>query len=67
MPRPGPRRPLVGIKISEEGRRHIQELADVETDGNLSRMIRKLLAEAVAARQKIGSRVELTRIIEEKR
>ena len=51
MPRPGPRRPLVGIKISEEGRQHIQQLADVETSGNLSEMIRKLLAEAVAARQ----------------
>ncbi len=65
MPRPGPRRPLVGIKISEEGRRHIQQLANVETDGNLSEMIRKLLAEAVDAREKHG-RAELARILEEK-
>jgi hypothetical protein len=51
MPRPGPRRPLIGVKISDEGRQHLQRLADVETDGNLSEMIRKLLSEAVAARQ----------------
>lgn len=52
MPRPGPRRPLVGVRLSDEGRKYIEQLAAVETDGNLSEMIRKLLAEAVAARQK---------------
>lgn len=65
MPRPGPKRPLVGMRLSDDGRKYIEQLAAQETDGNLSEMIRKLLAEAVAVRQKTG-RVELARIIEEK-
>jgi hypothetical protein len=52
MPRPGPRREPVPLRLSPAGRQAVQELADKETDGNLSEMIRKLLAEAVAARQR---------------
>lgn len=51
MPRPGPRRPLVGVRLSDEDRKHIEQLAGQEADGNLSEMIRRLLSEAVAARQ----------------
>jgi hypothetical protein len=51
MPRPGPRRPLVGVRLSDEGRAYIERMAERETDGNLSEMIRKLLGEAVTARR----------------
>lgn len=50
MPRPGPQRGLVGVKMSDEGERAIQELADAEAGGNKSEMIRRLLSEALAAR-----------------
>jgi hypothetical protein len=50
MPRPGPRRGLVALKLSAEGRHAVEELAAKETGGNLSEMIRKLLSEAMAAR-----------------
>jgi hypothetical protein len=45
------RRNFVGIRLTEDGRAHIQLLADRETGGNFSQMIRTLLAEAVAARK----------------
>jgi len=51
-PRPGPRRLYVGVRLSPAGLEAIEKLAAAETDGNLSEMIRKLLAEAVAARQR---------------
>lgn len=51
MPRPGPRRTMVGVKLSEEGIAYIDELAAAEKV-NRSEMIRRLLAEAVAARRK---------------
>ena len=51
MPRPGPRRPLVALRISTEGLAYIDQLAAGEGI-NRSEMIRRLLAEAVAARQK---------------
>lgn len=51
MPRPGPRRKAYAIRLSDNGVAAIQELADKETGGNLSEMARKLLAEAIAARQ----------------
>ena len=51
-PRPGPRRPLIAIRLSESGLSYIDELAEEEADGNRSEMIRHLLAEAVTARQK---------------
>jgi len=54
-PRPGPRRPVLGLRLSDEDRKYIEGLAERETDGNLSEMIRRLLAEAVTARQKTAS------------
>lgn len=51
MPRPGPRRGLNAIRLSVEGEKAIQALADAETDGNKSEMIRRLLSEALAARE----------------
>jgi hypothetical protein len=50
MPRPGPRREYVGVRLSPSGLEAIEKLAAAETEGNLSEMIRKLLGEAVAAR-----------------
>lgn len=52
MPRTGPRRKAVGVKLSDDGRAYIEELAAKEADGNLSEMIRILLKEALAARTK---------------
>jgi metal-responsive CopG/Arc/MetJ family transcriptional regulator len=52
MPRPGPRRPLVAIRLSAEGLEFIDQLAEQETEGNRSEMVRRLLLEAVTARQK---------------
>ncbi|HEX5347831.1 MAG TPA: CopG family transcriptional regulator [Pseudonocardiaceae bacterium] len=45
MPRPGPRRPLVAIRLSDEGRDHIDKLA-AERGANRSEMIRVMLAYA---------------------
>lgn len=53
MPRSGPRRPNIGVRLSAEGVAYIDELAKVEKV-NRSEMIRRLLAEAVAARRKAG-------------
>jgi hypothetical protein len=50
MPRPGPRRGLKAIRVSDEGDQAIQDLADVEAGGNWSEMARRLLSEALAAR-----------------
>jgi len=51
MPRPGPRRPIVAVRLSEQGIAAVDKLA--ETEGvNRSEMIRRLLSEAVAARGK---------------
>lgn len=47
MPRPGPRRPLIAIRISEEGRAHIDKRA-AEEGINRSEMIRRLLAYAAS-------------------
>ncbi|MGH3942493.1 MAG: hypothetical protein ACRDTG_28495 [Pseudonocardiaceae bacterium] len=51
MPRPGPRRQAIAIRLSAEGLAVVKDLAERETGGNLSEMCRKLLSEAVAARQ----------------
>jgi hypothetical protein len=56
MPRPGPRRPLVGVRLNAEGLAYIDLLAEQETDGNRSEMVRILLGEAVTARQKRAAR-----------
>jgi len=46
MPRPGPRRPLVAIRLSERGIAHIDQRAKEETDGSRSEMMRRMLAYA---------------------
>ena len=46
MPRPGPRRPLVAIRLSESGIAHIDQRAAAEADGVRSEMIRRMLAYA---------------------
>lgn len=51
MPRTGPRRKAIAVRLHDDGIDAIQELADREVDGNFSEMVRKLLAEAVAARR----------------
>lgn len=54
MPRPGPARAFVGVRLSSEGLAQVQALAAKETEGNTSMMIRKLLSEALAARARRG-------------
>lgn len=62
MPRTGPRRPTVTIRLSAEGIAAIDRLALAEgltiRDGepNRSEMIRRLLSEAVTARSKGANR-----------
>jgi hypothetical protein len=51
MPRPGPRRRAVPLRLSEAEEAPVREIADCEHDGNLSEAIRILLVEAVAARR----------------
>lgn len=46
MPRPGPRRPARTIRLSEDGIAHIEQRAAEEAGGNLSEMIRRMLAYA---------------------
>lgn len=43
MPRPGPRRPLVALRMSDEGIAHVDKLA-AEAAVNRSEMIRRMLA-----------------------
>ncbi len=38
------------VRLSPAGLARVKELAEVETEGNVSQMIRKLLAEAITAR-----------------
>ena len=47
MPRPGPRRPLVAIRLSKQGIDHIDQRA-AEQGVNRSEMIRRMLAYASA-------------------
>ena len=54
-PRSGPRRPIVGVRISEAGIAAIDQLAEAEGVGR-SEMIRTLLSEALAARAKVKTR-----------
>lgn len=46
MPRPGPRRPIVNVRISQAGIDRVDGLAK-EADVNRSEMIRRLLAYGV--------------------
>lgn len=50
MPRPGPRRRYVALRLSEEEEAPVRAVADAEHGGELSAAIRALLAEALAAR-----------------
>lgn len=47
MPRPGPRRPLVAIRLSDQGIAHVDQRAEAE-GVNRSEMIRLMLAFASA-------------------
>lgn len=47
-----PPRDHVAVRLSTDGMQYIRAMADEETEGNISMMIRKLLSEAIAARQK---------------
>jgi hypothetical protein len=53
MPAQNPRE-YVGIRLSPAGLERVRELAAVECEGNVSQMIRKLLGEALAARDRRG-------------
>ena len=46
MPRPGPRRPLVALRLSEQDIEHIDQRAAQECDGVRSEMIRRMLTYA---------------------
>jgi hypothetical protein len=46
------RRVYTPVRLGENGLNFITEAAKKETDGNISEMIRKLLGEAITARQK---------------
>ena len=62
MPRPGPRRPSVTIRLSDSGLAVIDRLAVADGltirngEPNRSAMIRKLLAEACDARARVAVR-----------
>jgi len=43
MPRPGPRRPLVNVRLSEADVDLLRERAKQETGGNVSELIRRML------------------------
>src|SRR5438105_1665570 len=46
MPRPGPRRPLVNVRLSEAGVVLLRQRAEQETDGNVSELMRRMLTYA---------------------
>ena len=46
MPRPGPRRPLIALKLSEADVAYVDQRAADETDGNRSEMLRRMIAYA---------------------
>lgn len=49
-------RRFIGLWIKTDGADHIQKLADQETGGKLSEMVRKLLTEATTARARKDKR-----------
>jgi metal-responsive CopG/Arc/MetJ family transcriptional regulator len=53
MPRPGPRRPQVAIRLSEEKIAEIDAFAEAEK-ANRSEIIRRLVDEALAAREAVA-------------
>ena len=50
MPRPGPRRRAVPLRLSADEERPARDLADREHDGNLSEAIRRIIREWATAR-----------------
>jgi hypothetical protein len=53
MPRPGPRRVWMGARLlTPDEHEAVQRLADQETGGNLSEMVRVLVMEALDARKR---------------
>jgi hypothetical protein len=53
MPRPGPRRVWMGARLfTPDEHEAIQRLANEQTGGNLSEMIRVLVMEALGARER---------------
>lgn len=50
-PRPGPARPIVGVRIKQDAIDHIKTLATQE-GVSLSEMVRRLIGEALVARQR---------------
>jgi metal-responsive CopG/Arc/MetJ family transcriptional regulator len=53
MPRPGPRRPLVALRLGEEDLAEVDKLA-AQSGVNRSEMIRRLIAEAITVRRLAG-------------
>jgi hypothetical protein len=43
MPRPGPKRPLINVRLSEAGVALLRQRAEIETDGNVSELMRRML------------------------
>jgi hypothetical protein len=43
MPRPGPRRPLIAVRLDEPDREDLQQRADNEAEGNLSELVRRMV------------------------
>ena len=46
-----PAREQIAIRLNTDGLAEVRRLAEEETEGNVSLMIRKLLREAISARQ----------------
>lgn len=49
--KPKPARQHTAIRLSPEALERVEQLADDETEGNVSAMLRKLLSEALRARE----------------
>jgi hypothetical protein len=59
MPRPGPRRIYLGARLlTPDEHETVKKLADQETDGNLSEMVRRLVLEALTTRDSCPSKKE---------
>jgi len=48
MPRPGPRRPLVNVRLDPEDLERLQARADRETEGNVSELHRRIVQYGLA-------------------
>jgi hypothetical protein len=45
-------REYVAVRLSPDGLARVREMASTETEGNISQMVRRLLSEAIAARDR---------------